>query len=550
MGSVKIKIDGKEFQVEEGKTILDACKENEIYIPTLCEHEALKPFGGCRMCVVEAGPGALKPACSTQVAEGMEVKTNTPQISETRLTVLQLLFGERNHYCMYCESSGDCELQNLGYKFGLDHFEFPPYEEKFPVDTSHPYILLDHNRCVLCRRCVRACAELAGNYVLDLKDRGFQALLNPDLGAPFQESTCTSCGLCVQVCPTGALVDKRAAYLGRKEQAEIVKTNCDRCPVGCGIEVYRRANFILKVYGDWDSPINRGVLCKNGRYLPLYEDRPRLTVPKLKEGGTWTQISAEMAFNLIKDKKSAAVTILEGSLPLELLQAFKEAFGERVCALNEVHPPIPSTATLKDLEDADTYLVVGVDLNEHYGVVGSMIKRRVVPQEARLIAVESGEGLVSITDFAYEFKDIDTALGEARKGNKVVVVYSSLPEGIGERLCAESGFKFLFLPCEANTLALLELGIEHKTPQGKVKIYAGENLSITGSPGEFIVAFTPFETPEVKARADLIIPITWYLEDEGTFINLQGEKVFRQRVITPAEGILTVEEISSRLQKI
>ncbi|MGB9834468.1 MAG: 2Fe-2S iron-sulfur cluster-binding protein [bacterium] len=549
MGKVRLKIDGKEIEVEEGKTILEAAKEAGIEIPTLCYHEKLLPYGACRMCVVEAGPGALKPACATYVTDGMEVKTSTPEIQEVRMTVLQLLFGERNHYCMYCESSGNCELQDLGYKFGLDHFEFPPYEDKYPVDVSHPYILLDQNRCVLCRRCARACAELGGHFVLEVKNRGYQSLINIDLNNQFAQSSCVSCGLCVQVCPTGALVDKRASYLGRKEQAEVIKTNCDRCPVGCGIEVYRRANFILKVYGDWDSPINQGVLCKNGRYLPLYEDRPRLNAPKLKEGGIWTQISPEMAFKVISEKKGAATVFLEGSLPLELLQAFKSALGDRVFALNEVNPPIPSTATLKDLEDADTYLVVGVDLNERYGVVGSMIKRRVVPQNARLIAVEAGS-LSRITDFSYEYKDIDTALGEARKGEKVVAVYSSLPEGISERLETESGFKYLFLPYEANTMALKELGIEHKVPQEKVKIYVGENISPARSPGDFIVAFTPFETPELKSVADLLIPITWYLEDEGTFITLEGKKVVRQRVVTPAEGVLTVEEISSRLLKI
>jgi len=124
------------------------------------------------MCVVEAGPGALKPACATYLQEGMEIKTTSPEIEEIRKTILQLLFAERNHYCMYCEMSGNCELQDLGYRYGLDHFEFPPYEEKFPLDTTHPYILFDQNRCVLCRRCARACAELAGHYVLEVKGRG------------------------------------------------------------------------------------------------------------------------------------------------------------------------------------------------------------------------------------------------------------------------------------------------------------------------------------------------------------------------------------------
>lgn len=546
MGKVRLKIDGKEMEVEEGSTVLEAAKQAGVDIPTLCNHEKLLPYGACRICVVEAGPGALKPACATYVVEGMDIKTSTKEIQEVRMTVLQLLFGERNHYCMYCESSGNCELQDLGYRFGLDSFQFPPYEDKFPVDVSHPFILFDQNRCVLCRRCARACAELGGHFVLEVKNRGYQSLINVDLNNQFAQSSCVSCGLCVQVCPTGALVDKRASYLGRKEQSENVKTNCDRCPLGCGIEVSRRANFILKVFGDWDSPINQGILCKNGRYLPLYDERPRLYSTKLKEGGVWTQVSVDKAFNLISEKKGEVEVFLEGSLPLELINAFASAFKDRVFALNEVEPPIPSSATLKDLEDADTYLVLGVDLNEKYGVVGSMIKRRVIPQAAKLVAVEAGT-LGSITDFSYEFKDIDAALGEAKKGKKVVAVYSSLPGQVALRLGSESGLKFLFLPYETNTMGLKESGIKHKAPEGKVKILVGENLAPTRSPGDFIVAFTPFETPELKASVDLLIPIPGYMEDEGTFMNLEGNRFSRKKVLDTQEGVLTLGELSARL---
>ncbi|MGB9553669.1 MAG: hypothetical protein ACPL7L_04780, partial [bacterium] len=232
-----------------------------------------------------------------------------------------------------------------------------------------------------------------------------------------------------------------------------------------------------------------------------------------------------------------------------LLKAFQMAFEDRAFALNPVNPPLPPNAVWEDLKGADTYVVIGVDLNERYGVVGSMVKRRVVPGEAKLIAVEAGS-LAGITDFSYEYKDLDTAIGEARKGERVLVIYSSLPQGISERLSVESGFKFLFLPYETNTMAFLELGIEHRWAEGKVKIFVGENPSFTRSPGDFIVVFTPFETRELREKADLLIPIAGYLEGEGTFVTLEGKRVYRQKVIAPAEGVLTVEEITSRLEKI
>lgn len=544
MALVKIKIDGKELEAEEGKTILKVAQANGIEIPTLCDHAALLPFGGCRLCVVQAGPGALKPACATPIASNMEVVTDSSEIREARMMVLQLLFGERNHYCMVCESTGQCELQDLGYKLGLDHFEFFPYEKRFSEDVTHPYILVDQNRCILCRRCVRACADVGGHWVLGVKNRGYESLIDIDMDAPFNDSSCTSCGLCVQVCPTGALVDKRASYLGRKDQADLILSRCDRCPVGCGLEVYRRSNYILKIYGDWNCPTNGGVTCRLGRYAPLYDERPRLSTPKLKEAGVWTPASAEKTARWMAGKLINAEVVVEGSLSNEDLAALKSLFGERVFSLQDVAPPLPATAKLQDLADADTYLVIGVDLNREYGTVGSLIKRRTIPGTAKLILVDDGfNSLAASTDFVFSMEDLDSALAEARKGRKVVIVYSHLRETVAEALRAESQFLRLFLPYESNTLGLAQAGIgpHIAADSERTVFFVGENLRDLKSRvrGATLVALTPFETDEVKA-ADLIVPIPAVFESEGSFISMDGELLRKERILEPGEGVRSV----------
>ncbi|MCX5974567.1 MAG: 2Fe-2S iron-sulfur cluster-binding protein [Coprothermobacterota bacterium] len=345
---IQMKIDGKEIEAQEGQTILQVAQQNGIEIPVLCNHEALLPFGGCRMCLVEAGSGALKAACTTPVADKMDVKTRSAEIDKARMTILQLLFGERNHYCMYCESTGNCELQDLGYRLGLDHFEFAPFQRNFPQDTSHPYFLLDHARCVLCGRCVRACSDLAGHMTLGVRNRGTESQVDIDLGVPLKSSTCTSCGLCVQVCPTGALTDKRAAYLGRREKdIEVFSSACDRCPVGCGLDIYKRSNFIVKIWGNWQAEPSKGVLCKKGRYQPLYETRTRLTAPWRKEGDQWKELSTDEALENIAQRLDGAAVVVEGSLGNEALAAWKK-LGLPLYAADDVQPPLASTATLAD----------------------------------------------------------------------------------------------------------------------------------------------------------------------------------------------------------
>jgi bidirectional [NiFe] hydrogenase diaphorase subunit len=203
-------IDGREVGAREDQTVLEVARENKIFIPTLCDLPGLHTVGACRLCLIEVkGVAKLLPACATSIAEGMEVTVNSDRINRYRRSILELLFAERNHTCSVCVTNGHCDLQTLALRLGMTHVHFPYQYPRLPVDASHDRFVVDHNRCILCTRCVRVCSEIEGAHTWDVMSRGADCRVITDLAQPWGKSeSCTGCGKCVQVCPTGALSEK------------------------------------------------------------------------------------------------------------------------------------------------------------------------------------------------------------------------------------------------------------------------------------------------------------------------------------------------------
>jgi formate dehydrogenase major subunit len=627
---VNVTIDGKAIQVPDGTTVLNAAREAGIKIATLCDHPELSPYGGCRLCVVEVeGARTLQPSCTLPVNNNMVVHTDTEKVHEARKFVLTLIFSERNHFCMYCQvSGGDCELQNAAYAEGMTHWALSPNYQPYAMDASHPYFVLDNNRCILCRRCVRACGELVGNYTLGFEERGARSFLVADLGTPLGESTCISCGNCLQVCPTGALIDRQSAYHGREIQVDHTKTICVGCSLGCGLEVLSRDNHLVRVDGDWEAMLNEGLLCKVGRFYPIAEERERLTTPLVRKNGTLKAATWEEAFDQLASqlKPGTGVSAIASTrLPVESLSLFKQIFTEQlhsgmVTSLEEGSATAaasaaahetgkPFEASLDALKQADLVLTIGADLAADHEVASFFIKRA-LPNGTRLVSIDpQGTALDDMAEIVLKptkgslptlFYGMATALVElgsvkAQPGfdtshydpaavskqtgltDKMILDTASLFSSaqkpvivIGEGLLSQgaaavkavielaqlAGAAVINLKGKANSLAASLLGLEQPFKlDGHKAVYlaVGDDTvsqsllkRLEGVP--FLAVQAAYVSP-LTARADVVLPVEMWAEQEGTFINSSGKVQVSKKVLAPAEGIRSNQAVLLDLAK-
>ncbi|PKL51438.1 MAG: formate dehydrogenase subunit alpha [Nitrospira bacterium HGW-Nitrospira-1] len=287
---IHLKIDGIPVSVPEGTTILDAARFADISIPTLCHHPKLKPYGGCRLCIVEIkGNPRLVSSCTTPVSEDMDVITTNSRIEKLRRTLLELLLSDHPNDCMVCEKAGDCSLQELAYFYGVspsnphllkgDKGGFSGERRIYEKRDGNPFIERDMEKCILCGKCVRICDEVQGVGAIDISYRGFNAKVCP----PFEKDLdCEFCGQCVSVCPTGALTGKMWGKKGRQKDIKEINTICAYCGCGCSITLHVRRNEVIRVSSREDT-LNEGRLCAKGRFGYSFINSPeRLTRPLIR----------------------------------------------------------------------------------------------------------------------------------------------------------------------------------------------------------------------------------------------------------------------------
>jgi formate dehydrogenase major subunit len=581
MTIVNITIDGQKIQAQAGQTVYEAAAAEGIDIPVLCHHPALPPEGACRVCLVEIEKQrSLQPSCTFPVTEGMVVQTESERVVAARKFVLEMLFSERIHYCMYCPVSGDecgsqCELQRLAYRYGLTSWRYPPkYAVNWGVDASRKHFIMDHSRCILCRRCVRACDGLAANHTLGVRDRGARTMVIADDDVPFGESTCVSCGTCLQVCPTGALIDRRSAFMGFASDLTRTRTTCMACPVGCGIEAVTRGDLLVKVDGDWDAS-NGGLLCVHGRFDVVDPQPERVTAPLVRVDGRWSEVSWDEALAAAASGlkgAGAAAGLASPRATAEELAAFRTlcaALPRRAPAgllYGEVPPALGQAASLKDVEAADLIVIVGGEEQGRWAlddvkVVGYVI-RRTAETGAKLLVVGDAPAAGSWADFlaAYGgFAGLGEAAGAVEAAERPVVVYAGgLTAAVYDSLRALSGkTRFLPLVRGANAAGAARQGLTAQPVRAEALfILAGDDVPGAGDespyyePAGFTVVQAAYRSAWTQG-ADVILPARIWTEKDGAIVNIEGRELPVVASTKPPAGVpadvVTLESLRGRL---
>ncbi|MDH3596486.1 MAG: formate dehydrogenase subunit alpha [Rhodospirillales bacterium] len=400
-------VNGRTVTVEAGKTVLDACRTAEVYVPTLCDDPELEPYGACRLCIVKVeGMRGLPTACTTPAAEDMKVTTEDPEILEVRQWTAQLLLADHPLDCLTCAQCGACGLQDVAAHLGIRDRVLRPMERDAKIDNSNACFAIDMRRCILCGLCVRACDEIQHLGAIDLVKRGYASAVEPFGGGPIKDSICETCGECVERCPTGALTARQ--YLRPERE---VSTVCPYCGTGCRIILGARGDTVVSARGDMDAPISRGRLCVKGRFgsfeFVSHPDRLKTPLIRTADGfreASWEEALALVARELKKYRGDAFGGLASAKVTNEdnyLFQKFvRAAMGTnnvdhcaRLCHSSTVAGLRLSfgsgamTNPADDLLNTEVILVTGSNTTENHPIIGLKI-REAVARGAKLLVFD------------------------------------------------------------------------------------------------------------------------------------------------------------------
>jgi len=586
-----IVINGRRIQTLPGQTVLQAATAAGIKIPTLCHHPRLPAHGSCRLCLVEIEKQrALQPACTFPVSEGLVIRTDTEKLMVERRFALQMILSERSHYCMFCPASGtcensDCELQRLCYDHGLNCWEYTPhYEKRWPVDGTRQYFVMDHGRCILCRRCIRACSSIAANHTLGVHQRGTHTLIGADDDVPFGRSSCVSCGSCLQVCPTGALSERNSAFAGRSADFKRTKAVCLGCAVGCGIEALVRDNHLARIEGDWEAA-NGGLLCAAGRFEVLQPRPPRIRTPLVREKGKLAAASWDRALDCVAQKfrKAERVACLASPRLLNESMAALTLFFNETMRTNEVAllygeaPPLDlgAPAGLADVADSDCIVVIGGNPMEHQRVVG-YLTRRSLDHGGKLVLVHNGStSLDGYADLHLELEDISHPAASpferlratyhlrassltrlkhmVETAERPIVLYGS---GLSTTVYVAmrtlpSRARFLPLIAGTNTRGAVRLGLSARPVNGEILYLMAADDLPDHAPlptRQFTVVHAAYQS-DWTDTADVVFPALMWAEKTGHVTNLEGKTLEVKPVMSAPADVLPAWKVLLQLSE-
>ena len=416
--TVTLEIDGMAIAVPAGTSVMRAAAEAGVSVPKLCATATLEAFGSCRLCLVEIEGRAGTPAsCTTPVAEGMKVRTQTGKLKTLRRGVMELYISDHPLDCLTCSANGDCELQDMAGAVGLREVRYG-YDGANHLDAkkdeSNPYFTFDPAKCIVCSRCVRACDEVQGTLALTISGRGFESKVSASIDEKFIDSECVSCGACVKACPTATLIEKTVIEIGQPERS--VLTTCAYCGVGCSFKAQVRGNEVVRMVPHDDGKANRGHSCVKGRFAWGYATHPdRVLTPLVRERisdpwreATWDEAIGRIAFDFRRLQKqygknsvgavtSSRCTNEETFLVQKMVRA---VFGNnnvdtcaRVChsptgyGLKTAFGTSAGTQDFDSVAEADVLIVIGANPTDGHPVFASRMKRR-LREGAKLIVID------------------------------------------------------------------------------------------------------------------------------------------------------------------
>jgi formate dehydrogenase major subunit len=496
-------IDDEPHLFQDGDTLLSFVDRHRGrgHVPTLCDAPQLEPYGACRVCSVEValkpdGPRRVMAACHTPLAAGMRIYTESQKIRRLRRNIVELVLTDHPLDCLTCEVNGNCELQTVAAKVGVRGVRYPAGANHLdrPKDLSHPYMTSDLSKCINCSRCVRACDEIQGQFVLSMHGRGFDARIIKGLDTSFEDSPCVSCGACSQACPTSAISD---VFQSKSIEASArTRTVCTYCGVGCNLLVSSKGGEVLSIQAPLDSEVNQAHTCLKGRFAFQFARHPdRLRTPLIRTNGrfkeaTWEEAYAHIAENLqrIKDEfggdavagiSSARCTNEENFLMQKFIRTVFGTNNIDACA-RVCHSPTAwgmqrafgtgaATNSIADIEFTNCIMVIGANPTEGHPVTGSKIKQRVM-KGAPLIVIDPRE--IELTPYATHHLQLRPGTNVALLGMFARYI---LDEGLIDRAFIDSRCEnWEEFEAGLRGLDLDELERVHGVPRAKVRAAALE----------------------------------------------------------------------------